>query len=97
MKVTNRIESGDVLSTRVNRRIEVKDSSFFATFLMPGQGLEGTFKEISKNNFELSLSNAKGLEDKYLRTLAVLAVAQNCIGQPKKKPASKQPASKRRN
>jgi hypothetical protein len=92
IKVINRLESGDVLSTSVFRQIQGKNFSFFASFSMPGQDLEGTFKEISKNNFELSLSNAKSLEDKYLRTLAVLAVAQNCVGTVKKKPAPKKPA-----
>jgi hypothetical protein len=89
IKLVNRLAGTEVLSTSVHRQIKVKNSSFFSVFSMPGQGLEGTFKEISKNNFELSLSNAKGLEDKYLRTLAILAIAQNCVGTQKKKPASK--------
>jgi hypothetical protein len=94
IKVVNRVDAAEVLSTSVHRQIRVKNSSFFSVFSMPGQGLEGTFKEISKNNFELSLSNAKALEDKYLRTLAILAIAQNCVGTQKKKPASKKPAAK---
>jgi len=95
IKVVNQLGNADILSTTVIRRINGKDFSFFSVYSLPGQNLEGTFKEISKNNFELSLSNAKSLDDKYLRTLAVLAVAQNCTGQPKKKPATKQPAVKR--
>jgi hypothetical protein len=92
IKIVNRLEGAEVLSTAVYRQIKVNNSSFFTSFSMPGQGLEGTFKEISKNNFELSLSNAKSLENKYLRTLAILAIAQNCVGTQKKKPAPKKPA-----
>ena len=97
IKVINRIESGNVLSTSVYRKIEGKNFSVSAGFSLPGQNLEGTFKEISKNNFELSLSNAKSLDDKYLRTLAVLAVAQNCVGTTKKKPTPKKPVQRTEN
>ena len=94
IKVINRLEGADVMSTIVFRQIQVKGFSFSAALSLPGQNLEGTFKAISKDNFEMSLSNAKSLEDKYLRTLAVLAVAQNCVGTQKKKPAPKKPAAK---
>ncbi|MGQ0542487.1 MAG: hypothetical protein ACT4O9_11660 [Blastocatellia bacterium] len=59
--------------------------SFFAVFSLPSSGLESTFLELSKNDFDLTLSNAKALEDKYYRTLAVIAVAKNCINRPKPK------------
>jgi hypothetical protein len=93
IKVINRLEGGDVLSTHVIRQIRTKNSSYAANFAMPGKNLEGTFKEISKNNFELSLSNAKSLDDKYLQTLAVLAIAQNCAIPAKKKVVKKKPAA----
>ena len=95
IKVINRLENADLLSTSVYRQIRTKNSSFSASFVMPGYNLESTFKAISKDNFEMSLSNAKSLDDKYLRTLAVLAVAQNCVDQSKKKPPVKKPAVKR--
>ena len=75
-----------VMSTTVMRQIRGKNFSFYSSFAMPGHNLEGTFKAISKDNFEMSLSNAKSLQDKYLRTLAVLAVAQNCVDKIKKTP-----------
>ena len=87
INVINRLENPEgVMSTGVTRQIKGKDFSFFASFGLPGQNLEGTFKAISKDSFEMSLSNAKSLEDKYLRTLAVLAVAQNCVDKIKKAP-----------
>ena len=85
INVINRLEDPTgVMSTSVTRQIKGKNFSFFASFALPGQNLEGTFKAISKDSFEMSLSNAKSLEDKYLRTLAVLAVAQNCVDKVKK-------------
>jgi hypothetical protein len=92
IKVINRLEGADVLSSSVYRRIQTKNTVFTAGFSMPGYDLEKTFKEVSKDNFEMSLSNAKSLDDKYLRTLAVLAVAQNCVDKVKKKPVTKKPA-----
>jgi hypothetical protein len=97
VRVINRIETGNILSTTVTRQVRVKDFSFFANFGMPAYSLENTFKEISKKNFELSLTNAKGLEDKYLRTLAVLAVAQNCVDKVKKTPPARKPAARPKN
>jgi hypothetical protein len=94
VKVVNRIEKPDLLSDNTMRQIRGKDFAFFSSFSMPGYGLETTFKEISKNNFELSLSNAKALENKYFRTIAVLAVAKNCVDIAPKKPVRKAPASR---
>jgi len=86
--VINQLEDPTkVMSTSVTRQIRGKGFASFTVYSLPGQNLEGTFKAISKDNFEMSLSNAKSLADKYLRTLAVLAVAQNCVDKVKKAPA----------
>lgn len=89
VKVVNRLENPNMLTTSLHRQIIVKNHSFFAGFSMPGYDLEGTFKYLSKNDFELGLSNARVLEDKFYRTLAVIAVAQNCVVRSKQKPAAK--------
>lgn len=78
-----------MLSTSLYRQIAVKDHTFYAAFSMPGYDLEGTFRNTSKNDFEVALSNARALEDRFYRTLAVIAIAQNCINRPKPKPAAK--------
>ena len=96
IKVINRIENANVMSMSVMRQIRTPTSSFFASFALPGKNLEGTFKAISKDNFEMSLSNAKSLDDKYLRTLSVFAVAQNCVDQAKKPPVGKKPPARPR-
>ena len=95
VRVLNGLNKPQVLSSFVTRVIKGKDFSSTATFSMPGYDFESTFREISKNNFELSLSNAKSVEDKYLRALAVFAIAKNCAEmQKKKKPARKVSPSK---
>lgn len=93
VKVVNRLENSDMLSTSLYRQIIGKRQSFFAVFSMPGYDLEGTFRNISKSDFDMALSNARALEDKYYRTLAVIAIAQNCIDRPKPKRAAKEARS----
>lgn len=85
VRVINRLENANLLTGSVHRTIKTKDMSFFAVFSLPTSGLESTFLELSKNDFDLALSNAKALEDKFYRTLAVLAVAKNCINRLKPK------------
>jgi len=83
IRVTNRLENPNMFSTSVIRHIAGKDFTFFAVLSTPGYDLEKTFDELSKVNFELSIANAKALDDRYLRTLAVIAVAKNCIKETK--------------
>ena len=59
------------------------------SFSTPGYDLEKTFEELSKKDFEMSLANAKALDDKYFRTLAVIAVANNCAKNAKPAPKPK--------
>ena len=54
---------------------------------MPRLSMENAFKVLSKTDFDLPLSNAKGINDRFLRTIAVIAVAQKCADRPKAKPA----------
>lgn len=83
VKMINKLDDPDLLSDVVHQQIKGKDFAFYAVYTMPGYDLESTFKLVSKKDFSLSLSNARALNDKYFRTLAVLAVAQNCIDKPK--------------
>jgi len=83
--VINKLKEGDLLSSSVFRTIKTKDMSFFASFGIPNYDLEKTFQTTSKNDFSLPLSNAKAIDDKFYRTIAVIAIAKNCIDKPKKK------------
>ena len=90
INVINRLENPNIFSTSVTRQIVGKEFAFYSVFSTPGYNMETTFEEISKKDFELSLANAKNLNDKYFRTLAVLAVAKNCVkNAPKTKTKNK--------
>lgn len=92
--VLNHLEKPDILSSSIIRVIKGKDFTFTASFGMPGYNFETMFREISSMNFDLGLTNAKSVSDKYLRALAVFAIAKNCAEIPKKKPARKPVTSK---
>lgn len=89
LKVINRLEDPDITSNFVYRQVSGKDFSFTSSFGIPGYDMESTFRLLSKTDFDMPLSNARTLNDKYFRTLAVIAIAQNCIDRPKPKPAVK--------
>ena len=78
IRVTNSLKEPDIFSTTTTRQIFGKGFGYYAVFSTPGYDLEKTFEELSKKDFELSLANAKALDDKYFRTIAVIAVAKNC-------------------
>lgn len=83
--VINKLKDADLQAGYILRHIKVKDSAMGASFSTPGYDLETTFTTLSKTDFSLPLSNAKAIDDKYYRTLAVIAIAKNCIAKPKKK------------
>jgi hypothetical protein len=87
VRVINRLENPDIFADSVFRKIEGKDYGFYSVFSTPGYNLEKSFTEISRNDFELALSHATNLSDRYFRTLAVIAVVKNCMdkNQPKTK------------
>jgi len=87
VNVINKVKDADLQSLYLLRYIQVKDMAFGASFSTPGYDLETTFTTLSKTDFSLPLSNAKTIEDKYYRTLAVIAIARNCIDRPKPKAA----------
>ncbi|HSK73509.1 MAG TPA: hypothetical protein VK892_17565, partial [Pyrinomonadaceae bacterium] len=87
IRIVNQLENPNIFSSSVIRQITGKDFGFFASYSTPGFNMETTFQEISKKDFELSLAHAKSFNDKYFRTLAVLAVAKNCVENASKKKA----------
>ena len=89
VRVINQLDNPDIFGTSVLRQINGKGFSFFAVLDTPGYNLETTFSGISKKDFELSLANAKALDDKYFRTLAMIAVANNCVTNSKPAPKPK--------
>lgn len=86
VNVINKVKDADLETRYVLRYIRVKDFAMGASFSTPGYDLETTFTALSKTDFSLPLSNARTIEDKYYRTLAVIAIARNCIDRPRQKP-----------
>ena len=85
--MANRLKDADLQTRWLLYHIKVKDMSFGASIGTPGYDLEHTFGTVSKNDFSLPLSNAKAIDDKFYRTIAVIAVAKNCVDRPKPKVA----------
>lgn len=96
IRVTNSLKDPDIFTTSVTRQIVGKGFGFFASFETTGYDLEKTFGELSKKDFQSSLAQAKFFDDKYFRTLAVIAIANNCTinikpaAKPKPKPSAQQ-------
>ncbi len=89
IRVTNSLKNPDIFTTTIRRQIIGKGYGFYAVINTPGYDLEKTFEELSKKDFEMSLANAKALDDRYFRTLAVIAVAGNCAKNAKPMPKPK--------
>src|SRR5690606_5444691 len=79
VRVMNRLENPDMSSMTVFRQIVGRNSSSFAVFSIPGKGFKESFREMSETDIGLTLSNARAIEDKYLRTIAVLATIEGCV------------------
>jgi hypothetical protein len=84
VRVINRMTDPDLFMQSEFRQISGKNFQFYTVYPVPGYDLEVTFREISKNDFELGLSNARAIDDKFLRTIAMLTVAANCAEKVKK-------------
>lgn len=84
VRVINKLENPDIFSAYINRQIVTKGFASYASYSTPGYNLENAFEKISKKDFDLTLAHAQSLDDRYFQTLAVLAVAKNCVENSKK-------------
>lgn len=82
VRVTNQLEDPDLFTNFISRQFGGDDFSFMASIALPGGNFEGMFTALGKKDFEMALSNARSFDDKYFKTIAVIAIAKNCI-QPK--------------
>ena len=79
VRVINQLDDPDLFDNYITRQIVGKDFASMVSLPLPGNNLEGLFTDMGKKDFEMSLANARGLDDKYFRTIAVLAIAKNCV------------------
>lgn len=99
VKTVNRLENPDLSAAYIYRKIEGKDFGYYTSIETPGYSLEKSFAQVSRKDFQGALNQAQNLDDKYLRTIAVIAVVGDCAAQksngdeqqtaPKKSPANK--------
>ncbi len=82
--VINKLENPDIFSSYIGRQIVGKGFAYYASYSTPGYNLETAFQTISKTDYDLTMAHAESLNDRYFETLAVLAIANNCIENSKK-------------
>jgi tetratricopeptide (TPR) repeat protein len=87
IRVVNQLEDPDLFQNWFYRQISGKDFGFMASISLPGNNMEKMFSELGKKDFEMSLANARAFDDKYFRTISVIAIAKNCVAV--KPPTSK--------
>lgn len=82
VRVLNRLKDPDMNSSSIYRVIKGEKYAFYAVLTAPGFNIEDTFRKMGEAEFGLTLSTAKVLEDRYLRTIAVLNAARPCSEKP---------------
>lgn len=78
IKTAGNLNSPDLFTGSKMQQIKGKDFSIFTSYSVPGFDISRTFYELSKGDFQGTLTQAEGFTDKYLRTLAILAVVKDC-------------------
>lgn len=78
IKVAGKLNSPNLFTGSLMQQITGKNFSIFSSYSVPGFDITGTFYKLSNNDFQGTLTQAEGFTDKYLRTLAVLAVVKDC-------------------
>jgi flagellar motor protein MotB len=95
VKTINRLDSIDLSSDTVLKRIEGKAFGFYTALRSPGFNPDMAFREIGKVDFDGTLYLASNLSDKSLRAMTTLALAEQCLkSQPSgPKPKQSKPAT----
>lgn len=83
IKSINRLEAPDFSRNVVMRKIEGKDFGAYAMFQTPGFDPENGLRELAKIDFDTALYQVSSFDDKYLRALTTLTLAQLCLEPPR--------------
>ena len=78
IKTANKLDNPNLFAGYVLQVVKGKLFSHYSSYEVPGFDINRTFYELSKNDFQNSLTYATDFSDGYLRTLAVLAVVKDC-------------------
>ena len=90
VKTINRVESIDLSSDSVNKRIEGKAFGRYTRLQTPGFSPQIAFSEIGKVDFDGTLYLASNLTDKSLRAMTTLALVEQCLKNQAAAPKPKQ-------
>lgn len=93
VKTINHIESIDLTGDRINKKIEGKAFGTYRGLQTPGFSPETVFREMGKIDFDGTLNLASNLNDKSVRGMTMLALADQCLKDlpPPAKPKPKKP------
>lgn len=79
VKTVNHIATPDLGGTSLFAKIEGAQFAYYAKYEVAGFSLENSFRELARFDFDRALGLAQTLDDKSLRSMAVIAVAASCL------------------
>ena len=83
IKSINRLTAPDFSRPVVTRKIEGKEFGAYATFQTPGFDPENALRALGKIDFDTAFYQVSSFEDKYLRALTTLTLAEQCLEPPR--------------
>ncbi len=89
VKTINKLEDPNLSFPSVNRKIEMKYGASYTRYQVPGYDFDRTVRNIGKQDFEGALLQVKNLQDRYLRIVSIINLANDCVEKPTKTPKSK--------
>jgi hypothetical protein len=95
VKAINRIEGKDFSRDFVIKRIEGKSFGSYVTLQMPGFNPENAFREVSRYDFDGTLYQTANFNDKLLRAMTTMAMADLCLQQKTRTPKLDKPTKKK--
>ncbi len=79
IKTANKLETPNLVSGYAYQQIASKEfGGYMMRYDVPGFDINKTFYDLSQKDFQGALTQAESFSDKYLRTLAVLAIVKDC-------------------
>ncbi len=92
VKTINVLTKPDFTTSSILRNVQGKTFMIFVYYSVPGVSLENAFRELGASDFAVALPLAQNLEDKSLRSMAIVALSAQCLEKPPNndKPVKKQ-------
>jgi hypothetical protein len=94
VKAINRIEGKDFSRDYVIKKIEGKSFGSYVTLRMPGFNPENAFRAVSEYDFDGTFYLTANFDDKLLRSMTTMALAERCLQQQTRTSKSEKPPKK---